>query len=80
MIPQRTDISKPQFFCENSIVETEVDSPKAKIPLKPSDLKVLLFPDERTREMASADPDIRRWFGDPPEFPVIATVEERLHF
>jgi len=48
---------------------------------KQQDLKVLIFPDPKTREMALWDPDIRKWlFKVPPNFPVIATVEDCLHF
>lgn len=54
--------------------------PEALIPFERSDLKVLIFPNPETRKMAFANSDIRQWFGDPPDFPVIATVEECLQF
>ena len=52
----------------------------AKIPFKPTDLRVLIFPDSKTRQQALADSDILKWFGEPPDFPIMATVDECIHF
>jgi hypothetical protein len=53
--------------------------PEALIQFCREDLRVLIFPDSQVREAAFADPDIRKWFGDPP-FPIMATVDECSHF
>ena len=47
---------------------------------EPADLKVLVFPDDPTRAMALEDEVIMGWFGDPPDLPIMATVEECLSF
>ena len=54
--------------------------PEALIPFESRDLRILIFPDGETRRKAFEDPDIRQWFGTPPEFPMMATVAECLHF
>jgi len=54
--------------------------PEALIPFERSDLRILIFPDAETRKQAFADLDIQQWFGDPPDFPAVVTVQECLHF
>jgi len=55
--------------------------PESKIPFGPNDLKVLIFPDAKARQMALEDCDIRKWlFKDPKYLPIIATVEECAQF
>jgi hypothetical protein len=56
------------------------NDPPAKITFKPVDLKIIIFPDDETRKMALINPIIMNWFGDPPDFPIMVTVEECLNF
>ncbi len=65
---------------EGKLIDTGGNMPFYKIPFKPCDLKVLILPDAQTRQQALSDLDILKWFGEPPDFPIIATVEECSHF
>ncbi len=65
---------------ERKLLLTEVKPPDAKIPFKPSDLKVLILPDNKTRQQVMSDQNFLEWFGEPPDFPIIVTVEECSHF
>lgn len=56
------------------------NTPPAKIPFKPCDLKVLILPDNKTRQQVLSNKNILEWFGEPPNLPIIATVDECLHF
>ena len=67
-------------FCEGKLRATGKDNPKFKIPFKPCDLKILILPDDETRQQVLLNRDILDWFGKPPDFPIIATVEECSHF
>ena len=67
-------------FYEGKLVATGKENPKFKITFKPTDLRVLIFPDSKTRQQALADSDILKWFGEPPDFPIMATVDECIHF
>ena len=49
-----------------------------KIKFGPDDLKILVFPDQKTRQMALEDDEILEWFNR--KIPIIATVDECLHF
>lgn len=52
--------------------------PAFKIPFTPCHLRVLIFPDDDTRQDAMNDPQIRGWFktGGLYRFPIMATVAE----
>jgi hypothetical protein len=63
---------------ENVVFLGKDNDPPAKITFGPDDLKVLIFPDPKTREMALNDDDIFGWFGR--KFPIMTTVEECLNF
>jgi len=54
--------------------------PKAKILFCPDDLKVLIFPDDCTRRMASNDEFFQCWLKRRDGFPIMATVEECTQF
>ena len=54
--------------------------PPARITFEPADLKIIVFPDDHTRSMALSDQVIMDWFGDPPDLPVMTTIEECLQF
>jgi len=54
------------------------EEPEAKIWFTQDDLKVLIFPDPKTRDMALKDDSIFKWFGR--KFPIMATIEECLNF
>ncbi|HGJ64906.1 TPA: hypothetical protein ENS27_05885 [bacterium] len=49
-----------------------------KIKFEPKELRVLVFPDEKTREISLNDDEIFNWFGR--NIPIMATVEECLNF
>lgn len=56
------------------------NTPVAKITFEPAELKILILPDDLTRQMALKDSVIIDWFGNPLDLPIIVTVEECLQF
>lgn len=56
------------------IVPTNQDPPKYKIPLKRTDLKMLVLPDSIVKELVAKDARISEWFNN--QLPPILTVED----
>ena len=59
----------------HNILETELDPPKYRIPLKLDDIRLVVFPDDRTRSLALGHPDLtglRQAGRGPP----LLTIEE----
>ncbi len=54
------------------------DNPPAKITFDPNDLKIIIFPDHKTRQMAFNDSYVVSWLGK--NIPIMATIEECLYF
>ena len=55
-------------------------TPGALIPFTAVDLKVLIFPDNKTRKEAFKNKCILEWFGSPRNYPIMATVKECMQF
>jgi len=89
---QRLDEAESRIPWTTKLEEVEVDprmvnvnakhhtfpcpNPAARIPFYPSDLEVLVLPDECTRQMVLDDQNILNWFGT--ELPRITTVADCL--
>jgi len=54
--------------------------PIAKIPFYSNDLKVLIFPDDETRRIASDNEFFQCWLKERNGFPIMATVDECAQF
>lgn len=53
------------------IVATNLAHPEFRIPVSPGDVRIVVFPDEQTRQEAKADPRIRTWLEAPNNHGVI---------
>ncbi|MCZ6686057.1 MAG: abortive infection system antitoxin AbiGi family protein [Candidatus Dadabacteria bacterium] len=59
---------------EGYIVETGLTRPKYKIPIEPSDLKMLVLPDARFRDLITQDDRVEKLFNN--KFPPMLTIKE----
>ena len=64
-----------------NIVATDDPLRPYRIPVRPGDVRIVVFPDDQTRTMARSDPSLNAWFQDPSTSNVILlTIEECGHF
>jgi len=62
------------------IVETGEPEPKYRIPLKPTDVKFIVFPDDETRVLSYCDSRFGKWIKPLEVPPTMLTLEECSHF
>jgi len=65
---------------EGKLKATGMYNPQFKIPFKPKELKILIFPDPEVRKKSLTDSVILNWLGEPYKFPIMVTIEECLQF
>jgi hypothetical protein len=53
---------------------------QTRVRLQPLDVKLVVFPNTRTRDIAAQDPAVKKWFEDLKRPPIFLTIEECLHF
>lgn len=64
-----------------NIVATDDPPPPYRIPVRPGDVRIVVFPDDQTRTKARSDLRLSAWFQDPSTSNVILlTVKECGHF
>lgn len=94
IVSGRPEVDPPIEYLDNEAAKrmyrerTGKEPPTALIKFYPTNLKVLILPGEKTRDLAFKDPRVLKWFKvkDPDscclgyKIPVIATVEECLGF
>ncbi len=64
-----------------NIVATDDPPPPYRIPVRPGDVRIVVFPDDQTRTKARSDPRLNAWFQDPSTSNVILlTLQDCDHF
>lgn len=64
-----------------NIVATDDSQPPYRIPVRPGDVRIVVFPDDQTRTKARSDPSLNAWFQDPSTSNVILlTIKECGYF
>jgi len=69
-----------QIQQQGLIVETGEPEPKYRIPLKPTDVKFIVFPDDETRFVSYQDSRFEKWSKLLKVPPTMLTLEECGHF
>ena len=64
-----------------NLVSTGVQKPRYRIPVQLADVRLVVFPDDKTRTDARSDPKLNSWFQDPAALsPILLSLEECGHF
>lgn len=64
-----------------AIVATAIPLPAFRIPLQPCDVRIVVFPDEKTRMKARSDSRFVKWLqASSPASPILLTIQECEHF
>lgn len=69
-----------QMVEKNNIIKCSTPPPKYKIPLLINDLKLLIFPDEITRQLAIENEKLKNLFSKHNNYPPMLTLDECEQF
>jgi len=72
-------VANHELAAAGLIRETGLARPPFKVPLRPSDVRMIVFPSAATREMAMRDDRLHAFFQVLPVLPVFLTVDECRH-